>query len=249
MTRHPTLDELWDGAPAATGSFDPAKLIHLPESARRYLTHAIAPGTPLSSAVRLSMTGAIKLGNDWHAFDAEQVICWDRGMIWRARVKMGHFTVKGSDRIVDGEGAMDWRIFGLIPVMRADGPDITRSAMGRLEIESVWVPAVLLDQSVEWTAPDEQRADATIALADDRVEVHLDIEKSGQLRSARLARWGNPEGGEFHRVDFGGWLQRETSFGGYTIPTQLRVGWYFGSDRFDSEGEFFRASIHQARYR
>jgi hypothetical protein len=29
----------------------------------------------------------------------------------------------------------------------------------------------------------------------------------------------------------------------------LRGGWYFGSDRFESEGEFFRSTIDSAIYR
>jgi hypothetical protein len=29
----------------------------------------------------------------------------------------------------------------------------------------------------------------------------------------------------------------------------VRVGWYFGSPRFESEGEFFRATIDEAMFR
>jgi hypothetical protein len=35
----------------------------------------------------------------------------------------------------------------------------------------------------------------------------------------------------------------------YTIPTRVRVGWYFGTSRFESEGEFFRATIEDAIFR
>lgn len=31
--------------------------------------------------------------------------------------------------------------------------------------------------------------------------------------------------------------------------TRLRVGWYFDSERFEPEGEFFRAPIDEAIYR
>jgi hypothetical protein len=47
-------------------------------------------------------------------------------------------------------------------------------------------------------------------------------------------------------------LMREAAihaFGEYTIPTRLLLGWFFGSDRFESEGEFFRCSINNAIYR
>ncbi len=44
-------------------------------------------------------------------------------------------------------------------------------------------------------------------------------------------------------VDFGGVVEAEKTFGDYTIPTQLRLGWFFDSERFESEGEFFRCTL------
>jgi hypothetical protein len=35
-------------------------------------------------------------------------------------------------------------------------------------------------------------------------------------------------------------VEQEGSFGGYTIPTCMRVGWHFGTERFEREEEFFR---------
>ena len=57
---------------------------------------------------------------------AEQVIDWRRGFIWQASVKMMGLPIRGSDRLVDGYGAMRWKLLGLIPVMTAQGPDIAR---------------------------------------------------------------------------------------------------------------------------
>src|SRR3569833_3060545 len=83
----PSLDELWRTAPAPHALFDVARIAHLPLGARRYLTHAIVPGTPLANAVRLRMHGEIKL-RGWYPFAAEQVIRWDRGMIWRSTARV-----------------------------------------------------------------------------------------------------------------------------------------------------------------
>jgi hypothetical protein len=57
-------------AEPATGRaerFDPALVAELPEPARRWLTHAIAPGVPLARSVELSMRGEIRLGG-WRSF-------------------------------------------------------------------------------------------------------------------------------------------------------------------------------------
>jgi hypothetical protein len=68
-------------------------------------------------------------------------------------------------------------------------------------------------------------------------------------RTFEMPRWGNPEGGEFHSEDFGGIVEEERTFGGFTIPSKLRIGWYFGSDRFETEGEFFRCTVDEAEHR
>jgi hypothetical protein len=77
----------------------------------------------------------------------------------------------------------------------------------------------------------------------------LTVNDRGMLERVKFDRWGNPEGGEFHYVDFGGIIEESSTFDGYTIPTRLRLGWFFGSERFESEGEFFHCMIDKAIYR
>jgi hypothetical protein len=47
--------------------FDPSSLAQLPEPARRWLCHAIVPGTPLARTAEIWMHGPIRLG-DWRPF-------------------------------------------------------------------------------------------------------------------------------------------------------------------------------------
>jgi hypothetical protein len=194
------------------------------------------------------MHGEIKLQR-WFPFSAEQVIRWERGMIWRATVRMHGLPIRGFDRLLDGQGEMRWKLLGLVPIMTAAGADITRSAAGRMAAESVWLPSVLCRDDVSWTAPDTSHAHASLVVLGERAELALAVDDGGRLESLKLKRWGNPEGADFHYVDFGGFVEDEGTFGGYTIPTRLRVGWHFGTERFEADGEFFRVTIDDARYR
>ncbi len=241
-----SLDALWQSAIPTHQVFQPEQLQGLPEPAQRYLNHAIAPGTPLAAAVRLRMHGEIKL-KQWRPFQAEQVICWPQGMIWQAKTWMNGLPISGWDRVVDGTGAMQWKLLGLLPVMRAAGQDVTRSAMGRLHGECIWLPSVLCGAT--WSASDDTHANAQLTLHPETTELMLTVNPAGQLAQTCFKRWGNPEGAAHHAVNFGGYLEAERTFAGYTIPTQIRVGWYFGSDQFESGGEFFRATIDEAIYR
>jgi hypothetical protein len=69
------------------------------------------------------------------------------------------------------------------------------------------------------------------------------------LLSVNMPRWGNPDGGKYRYINCGGLVDKEDNFGGYTIPSRMRVGWYFGDPRFDREGEFFRVTIDDAVFR
>jgi hypothetical protein len=180
----------------------------------------------VGDAVRLKMHGEIKLGG-WHAFRAGQVIRRGRGMIWQASTRLYGLPVSGSDRYLDGEGSMQWKLFGIVPLVNASGPDISLSGAGRFHIESVWLPSMRADIS----------------------DVDYTFDAGGGLQSLSMLRWGNPGDGPFRYEKFGAFVDDEGTFGGYTIPIRLRVGWYFGTERFAKEGEFFRVTIDDAKYR
>jgi len=194
------------------------------------------------------MQGEIKLDR-WLPFEAEEVIHADRGMVWEAAVKKGRLTIRGYDRLVDGRGAMKWRMLGLVPVMSAAGPDVTRSAAGRFAAELIWLPSALGRSPVRWSAEGPNAAVAHVPVGRERVDLHLRIADTGALESMSLLRWGNPGAGAYRHVRFGGVVERQGTFQGLTIPTKLRVGWHFGTERFDDEGQFFRVDIEHAAYR
>lgn len=249
MTKDSAFDELWNDSVGPGAPFDPHTVARLPAAARRYLEHAIAPGTPLASAVRLRMTGSIRLKGHWHPFDAEQVIRWNRGFVWRAKVKMNGLPVTGSDRWVDGEGAMRWKLLGLVPIVTASGPDISRSAADRVQIESIWLPSVLLEPSVSWTENDATHLGVNVSLRDQHAHCEYSLDAQGRVRTVSMLRWGNPQEQGFEALPFGGIVEEEHNFGGFTVPSKLRIGWYPGSERFEPEGEFFRCTLEEALYR
>lgn len=249
MRRDKTLEELWNTAPSSGGEFDPRSITHLPPAAQRYLQHALAPGARLATAARLTMTGSIKLGQGWYAFKAEQVLRWDRGFVWSARAQVKGLPVTGFDRLVDGEGAMRWRLLGLFTVMKADGPDIARAAAGRLHAEAVWLPAALLGADVSWIETAPTHAVAVIDAHGERSTLDIAIDDTGAVRSCSVQRWGDMNTGRFSYHHFGGTAAAERTFDGVTIPVHLHVGWWFNTPRFEDEGEFFRCVLEDVRFR
>ena len=161
---------------------------------------------------------------------------------------MLHLSIRGSDRFLDGDGTMKWKLWGILPLMSASGSDISRSALGRLQGEAVWLPSALCRNQVAWVETGHNRVTARTAAYGQPADLDLILDDAGKLREVRMQRWGNPGGGGYRLVDFGVYADAERTFGGYTIPSRIRAGWFFGSGRFENESEFFRATIDEAAY-
>ena len=72
--------------------------------------------------------------------------------------------VGGFDRYLDGHGQLRWKLLGVVPVTQAEGPDVTRSAVGRVAGEAMWLPTALLPRfGVEWEASDDRHVNARSA--------------------------------------------------------------------------------------
>ena len=103
-----------------------------------------------------------------------------------------------------------WRLLRLIPVLTAAGPDVTRSARGRMAGEIALIPTAF--RYAAWTPSEHaDTAVATWQFGDDTEPAELRVEA-------------------------------EARFGGITIPSAFRAGWWWGTER-QHEGEFFRAEI------
>lgn len=125
-----TVAGSWDRLAAMTASwsqvFDPRLVAGLPLPARRWLVHAIAPGTRLSRTVVLEMEGRFRLGR-WLPMWAKQVLSPPSGLVWVARIGWGPLSFRGFDRYETGHGEMQWRLLGGLPVAHSHGADIDRS--------------------------------------------------------------------------------------------------------------------------
>lgn len=239
MTR---TDEVADALLLHTsdGEFAERELSGLSDPVQRFLRAAISPKSPLAQTARIEMKGHIKLGR-WLPFRARETLTPHVGFLWAARVAG---LIVGSDRFLDGRGQMEWKLGGLVTVMAADGPDISRSAAERSGAEAVWVPTSLLPRfGVDWEADDDRRITARFLVGEHPVEVNYSMNDAGLVESVVFQRWGDPGNkGAFDLYPFGGRFTKHATFDGVTVPTAGSLGWHYGTDRWN-EGEFFRFRI------
>lgn len=226
--------------PPGAAVFTDDLLRGLPEPARRYLRHAIAPETPLARSVALHLSGQMRPGPDAARVDltAEQVLAPPRGFVWEARAKVGPVPVRVRDHYLAGEGGMEVKALGVIPVAGGRGPEVARSARHRLAAEAVWMPAALVPGPwVSWEALDETCACATLIVDGEAVPLTLSVDETGRLREITLMRYGDVGVEAFQLIPYGFRVEAERTFGGYTIPSRVRGGWWYGTERHDPEAD------------
>jgi Family of unknown function (DUF6544) len=233
-------------APPAPGLFDPEALAALPDPARRYLAAALGAGTRPARSVQLRMEGRFRLGSDWIPLAATERLAAD-GFVWRADLTRGGTPIRVWDALGPGGATTRaWAMY-LVPVARAHGPDLTRSAAGRLAAELVWLPGALLPgPGVWWEAVDADSARVHLEPAGRPVALTLRVDAEGRLTGVHLMRWGDPDGdGVFAEAPFGAEVTGHHTFSGQTIPTRLRAGWGYGTQAFTP---FFEAEVTGADF-
>lgn len=239
---------LLDRREAAPALYDPAMTASLPEVARRYFAHAIAPGTPLSRVVELRMEGEFLLNGKPLAMQATQVLAAPEGFVWAAGFAGGLMRLGGSDALAGGESWTRFGLYGLIPVARAGGnADHRRSAGTRAMMESVWAPAALLPQfGAVWEEVGPDTARVSFPALDGVAPMELTLDAEGAITSLTAMRWSDANPEHLYRLQpFGGRVLESRAFGGFTIPSRVELGNLWGTPDFDG---FFRATITDARY-
>lgn len=217
----------------------------LPAAARRWLDHAARPGSEGLRHAELRMHGEILVGR-WRPFRAHQIIEAGTAFTWSATAGRGPLAIRGSDRFDGDGGEMDWRVLG-IPVMRARGADVSRSAAGRLAAETILCPPAALDPRVRWSpGADDAHATFRLAVGAWEHEVAIAVDEGGALTAVDTARWGDPRGDGYGLYAFHVECEGGLTQDGVTIPGVVRAAWGYpdGSVR-----EFFRATVDAATFR
>jgi hypothetical protein len=190
------------------------------------------------------MTGKIKIGL-WLPFTAVQD-CDGRSFEWRARIGRGALVpLEVVDRYADGAGSATGRLFGRYQLFRQADSHVNRSGAGRAALEAVLAPASLLPgRGVTWRAEGEDHIVASSYLEPEQIDVHLRIDEHGALRTVSAKRWGDTGRHSHGYLAFGGTVDAERRFDDLVIPSQLTVGWNYGSPDYKP---FFQAQIHALR--
>lgn len=239
--------------PTSPQTFSEAMLVGLPEPARRYFRFTIAPGTPLYTVANIEMDGRLSLGTadnpNWMAMNAHQVLGAPDGFLWQPRLSVGGLPMMGSDAALRGTSWTRFWLAGLLPVVRAGGnADHARSAFGRYVGEAAfWTPAALLPgEGVAWEPLGEDSAQVTLSAFGMKQSVELHVDARGAPTRIVFPRWSdaNPQK-QFQTQPFGGDLSEFETFDGFTVPTVVHAGNFYGMPDYFP---FFQVRVTSVTY-
>ncbi len=234
------VDDIWNTLgqePSGTEVFSEKMVEDLPDPARRYFLHAIKPGTPLATKLQWRWSGEMKPGKTmpWMALTSEQITVKGRGLVRKIRASNGPLMLTAADHLLDGDGRMRISLYGLVPFINETGPDLSLSALGGMLAEGVFIPSSLLPgPHVQIQGVDDSRFTVTLEMQGKQASYTIAVDAEGRpTEQSVLQRWGNiTDDGSYRFIPYGAVVEEEGTFGGYTIPTRVRGGWWYGTDRY-----------------
>ena len=215
----------------------------LPEAVRRYVRRALPNRGPLPGIVRITQTGEMQLKpGRWLPFEATQEAQVGRvEFAWRARFALAPLIgVRVNDWFREGEGSLEGRLFGVIPVARATGPETARSEAMRYLAELPWFPpAILGNDDLAWRELDHASVEVATEVGSSEAAVTLRFDEAGDIVAAFAPDRPRQEAKAFADRPWTGSFADYRELGGVRVPTRAEVSWELPNGPF----AYFRAQV------
>jgi hypothetical protein len=164
-----------------------AKRADLPPLVARYVERNVPPCLGLAS-VRLTQGGEMQLKPGlWLPFRAEQEIAVDRvEFAWRATFRPVPFvSLRVRDWYRAGAAGLEVRLWGLLRVVHARGPQVARGEAIRYLVElPLASQAMAINAALKWRTVDESTVEVATLVSGERVVVLLHFDASGDIVAA-----------------------------------------------------------------
>jgi hypothetical protein len=181
----------------------------VPALVRRYLDRALPAGLRVPRRVHVAQVGKMwqKTGGRPLRFTAVEEFAVEEVAFSRR----AHFPIMPlvSLRVVDrygaGEGFLEARLFGLVPVMRTRGQATAEGEAMRYLAELPWVPqAMVANRQLEWRELDAQTVEEATRVGSARVAVRLAFDAAGDIVGGSADARPRPEGKKIVARPWGG---------------------------------------------
>jgi hypothetical protein len=185
--------------------------------------------TPVPNTVWLRQRGEMRanLRGSWKPFTADQVISiHEAGFAWLARMQAAPLApARILDCYVDGEGLLDARLFGSLPLACAAGPQADKGELMRYLAELAWAPhAMLHNPQLSWREIDASTVEVSAESQAGRARVRL-IFEDGDITRVEADDRPRMVGRRIVPTRWQGRCFDYREVNGCRIPTRAVVSW------------------------
>jgi len=219
----------------------------LPGPVQKWLKVAGVIGTKKAISVRLRQEGFFRRSpdSDWMPYTAEQYYTTDvPAFIWRAKIKASPvMRLLVRDKYENGRGNMLIKLWSMIPVGNATGPELDQGTLLRYLNETMWFPSVVLNEYITWEAVNDSAAKATMEYEGVKASAVFYFNNRGMVENMTADRYMEKDG-EFEMHQWSTPISGYKEFHGITIPAEGEGVWDLPSGDFS----YIRLEIMDIEY-
>lgn len=201
----------------------------LPDIVLRYVERNVSLDAWDEKHVRFTQVGEMQLKpGRWFPFRAKQEIAVDRvEFAWHATFRLVPFvSLRVRDWYRAGDAGLDARLWGLLRVVHANGPEIARGEAIRYLVELPLAPqAMATNAMLEWRSVDESTVEVATLVGGERVVVLLHFDASGDIVAGSAEARPRAIGKQSVDTPFRGVYGDYREFDGVRLPTTAEVSW------------------------
>ncbi len=213
----------------------------LPSVLRVYLEKTNCSGKEKIEKVRIKQKGLFNVnGKRWTKITANQTFdVKNREFVWKAKAGFLHVT----DRYVRHKGTLIVRLFNLIKIAKAEGPEVDQGEALRFLTEMIWFPTELTRNYMGWSSVTDFCCRATMLIPSGSVEADFCFGENKLLDKITARRYREHKGGfelcnwEISNFEF-------KVFNDILIPYRAHVYWQPESGAFC----YYKLEITDVRY-
>ena len=202
--------------------------VEIPELMRAFALRGLAGRDGMPRAVRLTQEAEMLRGEDWSPLVARQHIAIaEPGFAWVAEQPGWPVpAVRVIDRFTGGNGLLEVRLFGSIPLARVEGSDADVGEAMRYLVELPWVPdAILSNQSITWRQVDANAIEAELSLSSRPAIVRYRFDDAGNVEKISAKDRPDVSSGETVLREWRGLFSDYAEINGRRIPRAAEVGY------------------------
>lgn len=220
---------MWAAA-APPRPVDRGRLARLPPPVRAYLERALGGRERTVARARLRHAGTFrpKLDGPWRRIEGVQYFATDPpGFVWWGRLRLSPVLwIDARDRSLGGAGSMLVQAASTVTLADSHGPEVDQGALLRLLAELLWLPTALLDgRHVTWTALDDRRAMATLAVGGRKASGVFEFGQDGLPAAFRAERYRDLGRGRSALTPFTGVSEDYRTVDGLLVPHRMTALW------------------------